>query len=363
MKYGIITHYNVHNHGASLQLNALKEILKQKFGVDAQALQFETNYDFADKSVKDKHRISVKSLGYFIGYIKERGLKIFLFNLKKSELFRRFNKRQKLIGPFVKQSPQLDGIIIGSDEVFSLFAGPTPEFFGYNLPSKKVFAYAGCFGPTTISDVRRLHCEKFVADGLNSMAGLSMRDKNSVAVAKEFTGRDSVLVCDPVILYGYEQEIKKLKKPELPKFLLVYAYESRLNDPGEYTKILDYAHKRGLIVVCPGFYHSWADKNINTEPVELLKYFKYAECVVTDTFHGCVMSLITRTDMAVIIRDNANKLMNLMSEYEITNRRLDGHMQLDAVFSEKVDWERTMQQIIQRRGTSLTYLKSMIERE
>ena len=28
MKYGIIMHYDVHNHGALLQLNALKQILK-----------------------------------------------------------------------------------------------------------------------------------------------------------------------------------------------------------------------------------------------------------------------------------------------------------------------------------------------
>ena len=74
MKYGIITHYNVHNHGASLQLNALKKVLKRDFDIDAQALQFETNYDFADKSVKEKHKISIKSVGYFIGYIKAHNL-------------------------------------------------------------------------------------------------------------------------------------------------------------------------------------------------------------------------------------------------------------------------------------------------
>lgn len=49
MKYGIITHYAVHNHGATLQLNGLKKMLKHEFDIDAQALQFETNYDFADK--------------------------------------------------------------------------------------------------------------------------------------------------------------------------------------------------------------------------------------------------------------------------------------------------------------------------
>lgn len=362
MKYGIITHYAVHNHGATLQLNGLKKVLKRDFNIDAQALQFETNYDFADKSVKAKHKISIKSVGYFVNYIMERGIRIFFFNIKKKRLFDRFNKQEGLIGPWVKDSKELDGIVIGSDEVFSLFAGPTPEFFGYNLPSKKVFSYAGCFGPTKIEDVRKSHCEKFVADGLGSMLGLSMRDKNSIAVAKEFTGRDAELVCDPVILYGYHKEIEGLTKPEIPKYLLVYAYESRLNDPKEYQPILDYAHKNGMIVVCPGFFHGWADKNINTDPVELLRYFKYAECSVTDTFHGCVMSLITSCDMAVIIRDNANKLLNLMDEYMILDRKLDENMKLDEVYKRKVNWKLTKKQIDERRSSSKDYLKRMIEK-
>ena len=30
MKYGIITHYDVHNHGAVLQLNALVHVLRER---------------------------------------------------------------------------------------------------------------------------------------------------------------------------------------------------------------------------------------------------------------------------------------------------------------------------------------------
>ena len=210
MNVGIITHYDVHNHGASLQLNALIKVLKLNFGIDAQALQFETNYEFADESIKQKHRISVASIGFFYNYIRERGIRLFLFNIRKKWIFYSFNKREHLIGPDCQACEQLDFVIIGSDEVFSLFVGPTPELFGYNLPSKKVFAYAGCFGPTKAEDVRKVHCEDFVRDGLNSMVGLSMRDQNSIAIAKEFSGREAELVVDPVILYGYKDELEGL---------------------------------------------------------------------------------------------------------------------------------------------------------
>ncbi len=360
-QYGIITHYDVHNHGASLQLNALIKVLKRDYNINARALRFETNYDFADKSIKQKHRISLGSAGYFLNYIKERGIGMFLFNLKKKMLFDSFNKQESLIGPDCHSCEQLDGVIIGSDEVFSLFVGPTPELFGYNLPSKKVFAYAGCFGPTTADDVRKVHCEDFVRNGLNSMVGLSMRDQNSIAIAMEFTGRDAELVVDPVILYGYKEELERLSNPGLPNYLLVYAYESRLNDPKEYQAILDYAHGKGMIVVCPGFYHKWADKNINTDPVELLRYFKYAECVVTDTFHGVVMSIVTGQDLAVRIRDNGNKLMNILTEYDLQERIIDDQWNLDDIFSKPQNNVFVASEVERRRGLSMDYLTRMIE--
>lgn len=360
MKYGIITHYDVHNHGASLQLNALIKVLKLDFNIDAQALRFETNYDFADKSIKNKHHISIKSIGYFLKYIRERGIRMFLFNIKKKTLFGRFNKQEDLIGPDCHSGAQYDGIIIGSDEVFSLFVGPTPELFGYNLPSQKVFAYAGCFGPTTVDDVKKVHCEDFVRNGLNSMAGLSMRDQNSIAIAKEFTGRDAELVVDPVILYGYKKELESLNNPRLPKYLLVYAYESRLNAPREYEAILKFAHSKGLKVVCPGFFHKWADKNINTDPVELLRYFKYAECVVTDTFHGVVLSIITGRNLSVKIRDNGNKLMNLLTEYGLSERVISDDWNLESVFSKQQDNELVASEVERRRKASMDYLGRMI---
>lgn len=361
MKFGIITHYDVHNHGAFLQLNGLCKVLKYEFNIDAKALQFDKNFDFAENGVKEKHKITFKSIGYFIRYILERGLNIFLFNIKKKLLFSRFIRKENLIGSRCDHTEKLDGVIVGSDEVFALHTGLTPEFFGYRLPSDKVFAYAGCFGPTTLEDVKLLHCEKFVRDGLNSMKGLSMRDQNSISIVKELTGIESSLVVDPVILYGYHSEIKCMTRPDLGRYLLVYAYESRLNDPTEYQPILDYAHINGMIVVCPGFFHKWADKNINTDPIELLRYFKYAECSVTDTFHGCVLSIISGCNMAVKLRDNANKLYNLMQEYNISNRQIDDTWDLSAIFSKEVDWEIVNEQILLRRKSSMDYLKRMIE--
>lgn len=359
MKYGIITHYDVHNHGALLQLNGLKLVLKSQ-GVEAYALQFDKNYDFLGHELKAKYEIGVKSIRHYLKYLFERGFSCFLYNLNKKKVLDKFRKEANLIGDYYTQCGILDGIVIGSDEVFALHTGPTPAFFGHALPSNKIFSYGGCFGPTTIADIEKWHCREFISSGLRNMVGLGMRDQNSIRIAEDLTGRKATLVCDPVILYGYEKEIADKARPMDEKYMIVYSYDQRMNAYEEVSAIKKYALNNGFKIVSPGFFHKWVDKNINCDPIELLNWFQHAECVVTDTFHGCVMSIITGREMAVKLRDNANKLYNLMTEYEITNRQLDKSMLLENVFSKKVDWTVVNEQIKKRRAASLEFIKQMI---
>lgn len=360
MKYGIITHYDVHNHGAVLQLNALIKVLKRDFGIDAKALQFDKNYDFMGREMKAKYEISLKSVGIYIDYLKEKGFGCFVFNFKKKRILDRFKCVANLIGDYYTECGSIDGVIIGSDEVFALHTGPTPAFFGHGLPSEKVFAYGGCFGPTTIQDINRLHCRAFVESGLKSICGLGMRDQNSISIAKELTGREVELVCDPVILYGYEKELSCGMKTMEEPYMIVYSYDNKFDDSAD--EIQEYAKRNNLKIVSPGFYQKWADRNVNVDPIELLHWFKGAKCVVTNTFHGCVMSIITGREMAVKMRGNANKLFNLMKEYCLEGRELGNGHTLDDVFRNKVDWFIVNRQINERRNSSMDYLKRMIEK-
>ena len=360
MTYGIITHYDVHNHGAVLQLNALVKVLHEKFGIVASALRFDKNYDFMGRELKAKYEISIKSAGIYLKYFRDNGLKQVLFNMKKKRLLDQFKAQEALVGAYYTKCENLDGVIIGSDEVFALHTGPTPVFFGYACPSGKVFAYAGSFGPTTLGDVERLHCRGFVAGGLSAMAGLSMRDQNSIRITRELTGREPILVCDPVILYGYEKEIAQYPSPQLPPYLLVYAYDQNMNVPEEVERIKDFARRRGLKIVSPGFYHKWADYNINVDPVELLRYFNNADSVLTDTFHGSVMSIISGRKFAVKLRNNAHKLLNLLQEYNLEDRVITHERDLNAILVEDVDRQYIHEEILRRRSVSMAYLADMI---
>lgn len=360
MTYGIITHYDVHNHGALLQLNALVQVLRQRFGIGAAALRFDKNYDFLGHELKVKYEISLRSSGVYLRYLRENGLRRMLFNVKKKQILDNFKRRQSLAGDYYTAYEKLDGVIVGSDEVFALHTGPTPVFFGYACPSEKVFSYAGSFGPTTLEDIDRLHCRDFVRGGLQSMKGLSMRDRNSTLIARELTGRDPVPVCDPVILYGYEREIETCRPVKLPPYLLIYAYDRNMNDPEEVEHIKAFARQKGLKIVSAGFYHRWADLNVNADPVELLRYFKHAYGVVTDTFHGSVMSIITGSNLAVRVRGNGNKLENLLEEYRLEEKILSPRKTLNDIFSSPVNSAEVRREVEVRRRESMNYLEQMI---
>lgn len=360
MTYGIVTHYDVHNHGAILQLNALVKLLQEKYQIEASALQFDKNYDFLGRKLKAKYEISARSLGIYIKYLHENGLRRTLFNLRKKQLLERFKRANKLIGAFYTECGNLDGIIIGSDEVFALHTGPTPLFYGHGCPSENVFSYAGSFGPTTLEEIERLHCRNFIASGLSAMKGIAMRDENSASIGLKLTGNKPVLVCDPVILYGYTKEIASFTPINLSPYLLVYSYDQNMNAPEEITLIRDFAKSRQLKIVSAGFYHKWADYNINVDPVELLRYFKYADYVLTDTFHGSVLSLVTEKNFAVKVRHNTNKLLNLMQEYGLQQRILSDTRTLDEVFSEKLNYGPVRDEIHRRKSISLNYLTEMV---
>jgi len=360
MRFGIITHYDVHNHGALLQLNALIKVLAEH-GVEAHALRFEKNYDFMGVGCRNKYDISLRSLKTYLKYLYDNGLRRTLYNIRKKRALDRFRVQEHLLGDYYTDTHgNLDAVVVGSDEVFALHTGPTPVFFGHACPSEHVFSYAGSFGPTNYEDIVDKHCLPLVASGLNAMTGISVRDRNSQEIVSRLIGRTPEIVCDPVLLYGYANEIKSFAPINLPPYMIVYAYDNNMNDKQEIAEIKDYAARKRLRIVSPGFYHSWCDCNINVDPVNLLNYFANAQCVVTDTFHGSVMSILTNRNLAVRTRGNSNKLVNLLEEYELTNRIITKDRNLETILACAIEYEKVNSELARRRMMSMEFINDMI---
>ena len=365
-KTGIITHHDVHNHGAHLQLFALSRVLGT-LGYDAKALRYRKNYDFMAENASKKYNIGLSSIPTYVKYLIQKGAGRTLYNMKKRNILKKFRENQSLVGEYYSNAKDLDLVVIGSDEIFSIEPGLNPWFFGMGVPCDKVISYAASFGSTTKEFIDKKHAEEFIAAGIKRLSACSVRDMNSQSIVGALSGKDPLIVCDPVILYGYIEEIAKArarmeKKKKKGKYILVYSYDNTMNEKENVAKIKAYAKAKGMKLYSVGFYHKWCDKNINVDPIDIFDWFVNAEEVITDTFHGAVLSIVTNSTVFVKLKPtNRNKLLWLMKEYGLEGRVLDDFSELSKVAESAIDFDKVNAMVAEKRTLSLNYLKEAIK--
>ena len=190
------------------------------------------------------------------------------------------------------------------------------------------------------------------------MNAVSVRDGNSHDITNKL-GVNSEIVCDPVILYGYEREQNEYK-PDIENYIVVYSYDRNMNDIDEISSIKNFAKNKSLKILSVGYHHKWCDKNINATPNKLLGWIKKAKLVITDTFHGTVLSLICNTDFVTKQRGNGNKLGFLLEEFGLRNRVVVDFANINEVCSKSIDFNVVNKTIQEKREKSLLFLKEKL---
>lgn len=360
MKIGILTHYNVYNQGARLQMSAMRYWLESR-GHQAVILTYEKNFDFMQEE-KHKNSGSLLSFPYYIRhYLLEKGLGLTWFNTRKVLTMKK-SQEQYTFAPYNESG--CDAIIIGSDEVYSIDVGINKMMYGHDLGGVPAIAYAPSFGIATMETLEQFGCTEIVRSGLTGMQHLSARDVHTQDMVQKLTGREIPLVCDPVLLYcgSYHSNPKPIGKP----YMIVYSYDRNMVAPDEIAAIKAYAKKHGLITVSLGTYHSWCDRNIVCTAEDWYGYFKDAACVVTDTFHGSVVAMKNHCNVAVFIREsiNAFKLRSLLAETGLEDRRLQAVTadELERVLAASIDYEAVDARIAGMIRFSENYLIHALEK-
>ena len=361
MKIGILTHYNVINNGATLQMYALKSWLEEN-GHDVYILTYKKNFDYSEDAAK-KYNFSLKNLFYiFKMYFIKGSPSLFFYKVRKQKKYKKFIKRNF---KFLGYTKPLDLAIVGSDEVFSLEVGCNKMMYGHDVNANKIISYAPSFGQTDMEVIKTRGCVDIISSGLKKFSSISVRDTKSRDTIRSLIGVDCDIVCDPVILYDFSSTHTKIKTPK-HKYLLLYSYDKNMNSPEEIYSIKAYAKKKGLKVISAGTYHKWCDKNINCNPLEWIEYFRNAEEVITDTFHGAVLSIITQKKALVLRRSiNGNKLTSLIEEYGLDNFLVD---KIDSsclnTFSETVyNGDDVLERVKAKRLNGAHFLKRSLKDE
>lgn len=315
---GILSMQNVANYGSYLQAYALKSLL-EGLGHRCTFLTPEKDLDLAEL-----HR----PLSFYAKRIAERFL---AFDMPQRihyyrKFHRCFDRFRSELSDGAPAPAQLDAAVIGSDEVFNCIQSApwcfSSQLFG-NLPAaRKVVSYAGSFGHTTYEDLVRCGVEPLLRKHLGRMDSISVRDRNSFELIEKLTGRPPLLHLDPVLIHRYDDVLPQ-SVPD-SDYILVYSYPNRIREPHEIAAIRQFARSEGKKLISIGFYFPWCDKTVIPHPFGVLAYFRDAAYVVTDTFHGTVMSIKYNKPFSTLIRPtNRQKLTSLLEQFGLASRAVD----------------------------------------
>ena len=146
--------------------------------------------------------------------------------------------------------------------------------------------------------------------------------------------------------------------------MIAYGYSGRLTAE-ECAAVRAYADQRGLKVLNIGGVQGVCDRFVDCSPFEVLAYFKHAEAVVTDTFHGTIFSTISHTPFTSFVRSsgygNSEKLTDLLSRLGLGGRAAASVDCLASTLDTPVNWALPDAAIASGRVAAREYLAEQVD--
>lgn len=260
---------------------------------------------------------------------------------------------------------QPDCIVVGSDQVWRECYCPCiiDYFLGF-LPSGckvRKIAYAASFGvqdsPISarwLDECIRL-AERFDA--------LSVREDSGVTLMQEVFGLQAKHVLDPTMLLereDYRLLVSKEDKAAASTGVLAYILDKT---PGKKQIMDDVAGK--LQLPCRSFIPDAEKVCVLPSVGQWLAAFDRAGFVITDSFHGCVFSILFRKNFIVILNKDrgADRFHSLLKQFGLQNRLISGYGDLEKRAGElfkPIDYAAVEEKLSRLKADSLRFLREAL---
>ncbi len=352
MKVRIVSVPDSSNFGSFLQAFSLLKII-QSFSND---VFFEKTRD--DKYIKNLF-ISKKAALRIV--IKEPifGISKVLYLKKQYKIFREEWDKHFVIK---KGNGDFDITLLGSDEIWNIrnMVFCNPVFFGGDC--ENAFAFAVSVGSASEHDFKQ---NDYISNLIKRIKLIFPRDENTKNIVDNILTTNSKRVCDPTFLYDFnninvsELTLKKLFNFK-DKYFLVYAYQL---DKKAIKLIKEIAMKKRLRIVSIGFYHKFADLNLNCSPLDMFWVFKNARLVFTTTFHGTVFSIITNKQFVSKPKDSIAKVGSLLRDFSLESQLVADiidYESFEQTILKQIDYSKINQKIDAIRSVSMQSLKEIL---
>lgn len=269
-----------------------------------------------------------------------------------------------------------DAVIVGSDQVWR--PKYSPNIYNFFLDfldrDEKKISYAASFGVDDWEFGKRQTkaCRKLV----QRYDAISVREKSAIDLCRRYLGVNAQLVLDPTLLVNLES-YKKLCAEHL---------DSEKSKGNILTYILDQtSHKESVISEVtssldrPSFV-AQPIKSLKQASAELKEYnvdaFRYppvkrwvasfyeASFIVTDSFHGCVFSIIfNKPFIAIGNRSRGlSRFQSLLSLFGLEDRLvLSRSDSVKGLLKQEIDWAEVNSRLNSLREASLRFIQDSLD--
>ena len=279
-------------------------------------------------------------------------------NQCRFEVFQNDWKKFQIIDPEELRDKGIELLICGSDEIWNIHNKDVDFDFYSCIWERKIpkLAYAISSGNTKIEE---LVGRKNSLEAIGDFNEILPRDEETQKIIKEIIGIKQQQVCDPTILWGYNNYTISNKGQEFGKYLLVYSY---YYTPREKEFILKYAKTHDLKIISPCIYTDFADENVNVSSLEFPSLILNAECVFSTTFHGTIFSLMFAKRFCCSPR--LPKVINLLErckavDYSLKNT--DSFDEFEQILNQDMDHTRIYRAMDEMKALSEKMLVDSIE--
>lgn len=341
-KAGIITFHNAENYGAALQTFALMKTL-QTLGCDCEVI------DYRNRGVFKRN--TIKTLYY--GLTLQRPL-------QNHQAYRNFRNQYltlservyRTLADFESDAGSYDYLFFGSDQIWNpdLSGGFDPLYFGqFSTPARKI-AYAASVGKDELTPEERQTINRLI------------KNFNAVAVREEtllpLLEGNVECVVDPCMLLSPEMWNQIAGEISLDEgYILVY----QLFPNNEIIKAASYFSRminKPVALISP--YWSFqvrgtAHKLGRISPNDFLAYFRQADLVLSDSFHGTLFSILYQKPFYTLLpAEKTGRITSLLSKLNLSSRII---AQPDISLTE-VDYSQVNPLVEQEVSRSLAYIRS-----
>lgn len=368
-KVGIITYHSAYNFGSALQAYATQQMVNR----------------IAGSSEIINYRLKEQNYYYKTLYRTKYGPKVLLKDLmmvpvcgkriERAEKFEdfiisHFTLTDEMAEPEEVRNiwDKYDVIVSGSDQIFSKRSNELrynewkymDPYLLEGYQGRKI-SYASSVGGAFEEDIQH------IIPSLESFNDLSFREESVAHKIGGLLNKSYKVVLDPTFLLTKEEwmESFNLKKTNDEKFILVYS----LRNPQTVAKLIKplrrIARKMNCKVkmVTPFTYIPVVDSSFEIHPefgpIDFLTALYNAEYVITDSYHGTILSVNMNKSFYSLCGDNPHELrkLDILNRLELVNRVVYGADQLSEELFDDINYERVNAFVSDMRDESLAYLR------